>query len=116
MDYPRHITNAAHRAQYDDIYRAAVEQVIDAVRRFFRQDFEIDVAATVKPVDATQLWYVAITFAWREGPWGGLQVAIYGHDLIDEGVRISDIVEHTLTAIARRLARHIADALAMAGD
>jgi hypothetical protein len=102
MDYPTNITNAAHRAQYDDIYRAAVEQVVDTVRQAFPQ-VEIDVRAITNPLDAAQLWYVAITFTWRAGPWVAPQVAIYGHELIDEGVRISDIVEHTLTAIARRM-------------
>jgi len=102
MDYPRHITNAAHRAQYDDIYRVAVEQVVDAVQQEF-PPVEIDVRAITNPLDTAQLWYVAITFAWRSGPWVAPRVTIYGHELIDGSVRASDIVKYALTAIALRL-------------
>jgi hypothetical protein len=102
MDYPTNITNAAHRAQYDDIYRAAVEQVVDTVRQAFPQ-VEIDVRAITNPLDAAQLWYVAITFTWRAGPWVAPRVTIYGHELLDGSAHSSNIVEYALAAIARRL-------------
>ena len=102
MDYPRHVTNAAQRAQYDDIYRVAVEQVIDAVQQAFPQ-VDIDAVGISNHVAGAQLWYVAITFAWRAGSWVAPRVTIYGHELVDGSVRASDIAEAALAAIARRM-------------
>ena len=106
MDYPTNITNAAHRAQYDDIYRAAVEQVIAAVQRVFRQEFEIDVEAIISPVDPLRVWYTSVTFSWqgaKTGVWYGATVSIY-ESQIENGY--DDLIENTLAAVARRLDPH----------